>query len=277
MKEPNPVLVAQITDLHIKAPGERAYGRVDTASALERLVLCLNGLRPRPDLVVISGDLVDGGSAAEYAHLKERLAELHLPFALTAGNHDERRAARAAFADQPFVPGEALNQHRRVGPLDIILLDSSVPGQSHGHLDAATLAWLEGVLDAPDAGPALLFMHHPPFRPGIWHMDRQGLRNADDLAAIVLRHPHVQLVAAGHVHRAITTRFAGTAASICPAPSHAVALDLDASLVPSFSFEPPAFHLHAWNPGEALLTTHLVPVGTFDGPHPFFSSEGRLL
>ena len=33
-----PVCIAQISDLHIKPPGVLAYGRVDTAKALERCV-----------------------------------------------------------------------------------------------------------------------------------------------------------------------------------------------------------------------------------------------
>lgn len=277
MTETKPVLIAQISDLHIKPPGELAYGKVDTAAALIRLIQTLNALRPRPDLVVISGDLVDGGSAAEYAHLKELLVALELPFALTAGNHDDRQAAREAFPEQAFASGEELNHFHAVGPLDVLLLDSSVPGEPFGHLSASTLAWLEATLTQNAGRPALLFLHHPPFRSGIWHMDRQGLRNAEALRAIVLRHPDVCLVAAGHVHRAITTCFAGRMTSICPAPNHAVALDLGQALVPSFIIEPPAFHLHVWQPGDAVLTTHLVPVGTFEGPYPFFDPEGRLL
>ena len=48
---------------------------------------------------------------------------------------------------------------------------------------------------------------------------------------------------------------------------------------PSFRVEPPAFHLHVWFPdGEGgHLVTHQVPVGEFDGPHPFFSADGKLL
>jgi Icc protein len=43
--------------------------------------------------------------------------------------------------------------------------------------------------------------------------------------------------------------------------------------------EPPAFHLHTWFPGEGFgnLVTHQVPIGEFDGPHPFFGPDGRLL
>ena len=51
-----PVHIAQISDLHIKAPGSPAYGRVDTAKALEHCVTVLNEFDPAPDFVVISGD-----------------------------------------------------------------------------------------------------------------------------------------------------------------------------------------------------------------------------
>ena len=110
-------------------------------------------------------------------------------------------------------------------------------------------------------------------------MDVQNLSNADALADVLYRHDKVQLVAAGHVHRAILTMFAGRPATICPAPNHAVALDLDARFPPSFVVEPPAFHLHVWQPGDGFgrLITHSVPIGDFDGPYPFFDAFGKLL
>ena len=61
-----PICIAQISDLHIKPPGALAYGRVDTAKALERCVAALNEFKPAPDLVVISGDLADTPTAEEY-------------------------------------------------------------------------------------------------------------------------------------------------------------------------------------------------------------------
>ena len=60
---PKPVRIAQISDLHIKPPGSLAYGRVDTAKALERCVAALNEFKPAPDFVVISGDLADTPTA----------------------------------------------------------------------------------------------------------------------------------------------------------------------------------------------------------------------
>ena len=73
--------------------------------------------------------------------------------------------------------------------------------------------------------------------------------------------------------------FAGVPTTICPAPNHAVDLDLAQLREPSFKVEPPAFHLHTWFPGEGFgsLVTHQVPIGTFDGPHPFFGPGGKLL
>ncbi len=275
-----PVHIAQISDLHIKPPGSLAYGRVDTAAALERCVAALNAFRPRPDFVVISGDLADTPTAEEYQYLKRLLAPLELPFAGIPGNHDSRELMRAAFPVAAYAfPSGPLNQCVEIAGLDLVLLDSSVPGKPHGELDAPTLHWLEATLSTSPDKPALVFLHHPPFKTGIWHMDRQNLLNAAELAAVLSSHARVQRIAAGHVHRATLTTFAGVATTICPAPNHAVDLDLAELREPSFKVEPPAFHLHSWFPGEGFgsVVTHQVPIGHFDGPHPFFGPDGKLL
>lgn len=275
-----PLRIAQISDLHIKPPGSLAYGRVDTAKALERCVEALNSFKPAPDFVVISGDLADTPTAEEYQYLKRLLAPLRLPYSGVPGNHDSREMMRAAFpaATYAFASGP-LNQTIDMGPLDLLLLDSSVHRKPHGELDGATLEWLDLMLTASSSRPALLFLHHPPFKAGIWHMDRQNLFNANELASIVRRHPRIQLIATGHIHRATLTMFAGVPTTICPAPNHAVDLDLAELREPSYKVEPPAFHLHTWFPGDGFGTvvTHQVPIGAFDGPHPFFGADGKLL
>jgi 3',5'-cyclic AMP phosphodiesterase CpdA len=275
-----PVHIAQISDLHIKPPGSLAYGRVDTAAALERCVAALNAFRPRPDFVVISGDLADTPAVEEYQHLKRLLAPLELPFAGIPGNHDSRELMRAAFLSAAYAfPSGPLSQRVEIAGLDLILLDSSVPGKPLGELDAPTLQWLEATLASSPNRPALVFLHHPPFKTGIGHMDRQNLFNAAEFAAVVSRYPRVQRIATGHVHRATLTTFASVATTICPAPNHAVDLDLAELREPSFKVEPPAFHLHSWLPGEGFgsVVTHQVPIGHFDGPHPFFGPDGKLL
>jgi 3',5'-cyclic-AMP phosphodiesterase len=280
MPSPKPLLVAQISDLHVKGPGLLAYNRVDTAKALERCVATLNALHPAPDFVVISGDLADTPTEQEYDHLRRLLQPLRLPFAAIPGNHDSRELMRAAFPKASYAASSVpLDQKIELGGLDLLLADSSVPGEAHGELSAPTLGWLQTTLASSTDRPALLFLHHPPFVTGIGHMDRQNLQGADQLAAIVRRHPRVKLLGCGHVHRAALTMFAERPCTICPAPNHAVDLDLANLREPSFKVEPPAFHLHLWFPGEGFgeLVTHQVPIGAFDGPHPFFAPDEKLL
>lgn len=273
-------IIAQISDLHVKPPGELAYRHVDTAAALTRCVAALNRLAPRPDLVVISGDLVDKPSHQAYDHLAALLAPLEISCAVIPGNHDDRAMLAAAPLGRRFERGTSVaNRTIDLNNIEVVLVDSTVPGKDYGMLDTGTLAWLDAALAAAATRPALLFLHHPPFATGIAHMDRQNLRNAGELAAIIRKHERVRLIAAGHVHRAVLTTFAGAAATICPAPNHAVALDLDARLPPSLTIEPPAFHLHVWFAGEGFgsVVTHWVPIGEVDGPYPFFGSGGQLL
>jgi 3',5'-cyclic-AMP phosphodiesterase len=272
--------IAQISDLHIKPPGELVCGRVDTAAALTRCIDTLNRFLPRPDLVVISGDLVDAPLPEAYEHLCRLLEKLEIPFVAVPGNHDDRAMLRAALPTQPYAQAEAaLNAVHAIRGIDVLMIDSSIPGAPHGKLDDDTLAWLDATLGASAARPAVIFLHHPPFVTGIGHMDKQNLRNADALAALLRRHPRARLVAAGHIHRAVVTAFAGATATICPAPNHAVTLDLAGHLPSSFQIEPPAFHLHVWFPGDGFgtIVTHLVPIGAFEGPYPFFAPDGRYL
>src|ERR1043165_8975916 len=149
-----PIHIAQISDLHIKPPGSLAYGRVDTAKALERCVAALNEFQPAPDFVVISGDLADTPTVEEYQYLERLLAPLKLPFAGIPGNHDSRELMRAAFPAASYAhPSGPLDQRIEVGGLDLLLLDSSVPGNPHGELEAATLSWLDTTLAASSDRP----------------------------------------------------------------------------------------------------------------------------
>ena len=111
-------------------------------------------------------------------------------------------------------------------------------------------------------------LHHPPFVTGISHMDAMGLDEAAarGLGAIVERHPQVERVQAGHLHRSILCRWHGTIAATAPSVAHAVALDLNDEPA-AWSLEPPGFLLHRWTP-ETGLVTHLVPIGDYP-PTPY--------
>ena len=274
------MLLAQISDLHVKPPGALAYRRVDTAAALERCIARLNALRPRPDAVIMTGDLVDRGLPEEYAHLKTLLASLDLPWYLLVGNHDARDALRDAFPERAELrEGGAFVQYAvDVGPLRVIALDSMVPAQSAGTLCDARLDWLAAQLDAAREKPVVIALHHPPFDCGIAHMDEIRLATGASmrLEALVAQHPNVERVICGHVHRPMFVRFGGTIASAVPAPAHQVTLDLRTDGPSAFSLEPPAFALHRYDP-QAGIVTHHAYVDDADGPYPFHDHHGGLI
>jgi Icc protein len=270
------VIIAQLSDMHIKPEGRLAYRRVDTAPYLARAVRHLLAMTPRPDVVLGTGDLVDSGQPEEYRRLRELLAPLTMPVYLIPGNHDDRQALRDTFADQGYLPREGFVQYVVESyPVRLVALDTLVPGKGGGVLCAERLAWLDARLGEAPERPTLVFMHHPPFRTGIAHMDALGLDNAEALGAVIRRHPQVASITCGHLHRPIQVRWNGTIAMTAPSPAHQVALDLTPDGPSAFVMEPPACLLHLWRPDTGLLA-HTSYIGEFDGPYPFYEN-GTLI
>ncbi|HXZ01540.1 MAG TPA: phosphodiesterase [Stellaceae bacterium] len=271
------MLIAQITDFHIKARGRIAYRVVDTAACLAAAVAALKALDPRPDLVVATGDLTDFGREEEYALLRELLAPLAMPVYLIPGNHDEREAMRRTFRGDGYFPAQGfLNYTVEDHPLRLVALDTVIPGESGGRLCAERLAWLDRTLASAPERPTMILMHHPPFQTGIAHMDAIGLDGADAFAAVLARHPRVERVLCGHLHRSIQAPIGRRAiASTAPSTAHQVALDLRPRGPAAFMMEPPGYQLHLWRPATGVVT-HTAVVGDFAGPYPFFE-DGALI
>jgi Icc protein len=268
------VIIAQITDMHIRPEGVLAYRRVDTAPYLVRAVEHLRRLRPRPDVVLATGDLVDAGTDEEYRRLRELLTPLPMPVYLIPGNHDNRDALAAVFADHAYLPrsGGFMQYVVEEYPVRLVALDTLVPGQVGGLLCEERLGWLAARLEEGPDRPTVIFMHHPPFVTGIAHMDSSGLASAREFAEVVRRHPQVERIVCGHLHRPIQARVGGTLASTAPSTAHQVALDLEDDNPLMFTIEPPACQLHVWRPGTGLVS-HTSYIGDFDGPYLF--SDGR--
>jgi len=271
------MLICHISDLHVRAPGELAYRRVDTATFARRCVAHVLAQRPLPDAVVVTGDLVDSGRPEEYEHLVALLAPLSMPVYLIPGNHDERNALRSAFPEHRYLHngGEFLHYAVPLGPMRLIGLDTVVPGEGGGSLCSDRLRWLGKELDEHRDTPVVILMHHPPFPTGVSHMDQVGLRVACPLEPILRRHPRIEGILCGHLHRTIFQRFGGTIAATCPSPAHQVVLDFMPDAPSQFAMEPPGYLLHRWSEQEGM-TSYAVAIGDFDGPYPFYD-QGALI
>ncbi|OEY66128.1 phosphodiesterase [Marinobacter sp. X15-166B] len=274
------MLIAQLTDLHIKAGGKTAYaGKVDTFAKLERAVAHLNGMRPQPDVVLITGDIGDFGLEAEYRQARLALDGLQMPFYLVPGNHDERGELRKAFPDHDYLFRHNSHLSYTIDdfPVRLVGLDTSVPGKPYGLIEAERREWLDAALREKPQQRSLLFMHHPPVAVGLNHMDVQRLNGAGELARVLNQHRQVELILCGHLHRPVEFIWCGRPVYVGSAHNHAVTLDLNPKAPPSFTLEAAMIRLLYLHPQSGIIVSHQSHVDACDGPHPFFDQHGRLI
>lgn len=263
------MLIAQISDPHLRPGGVLYQGVTDSNAALTRAIEQLNRLSPQPDLVLLTGDVVDTGLPEEYAVARDILSGLKAPLVVMPGNHDEHVAFRAAFSDHAYLPGQGpLHYVVECGARRIIALDVTIPGEHHGLFDAAAEAWLGAVLMAAPDRPTIVMMHQPPIVTGVPYLDAYRCFGADRLAACIARAPGVERVLCGHVHRLMQMRFGGTLLCTAPSTTTAIALRIDPMAEPASFIEPPGLLLHDWRELHGLLT-HYLPIGAFPGPYEF--------
>ncbi len=251
-----PVVVAQFSDLHIMAEGQHNRHGIDPAPGLAGCIASLHALQVSPDLLVLSGDLVNEGTEPEYVRLRAFLAELRIPWCLMPGNHDRRQPMRRVFADHDYLGlSGRIHYYRDVRGLRLIALDTVIEGEDAGDLDDAQLQWLDSLLRAAPAQPVLVFMHHPPVSTGFSQMDRISLApaSAARLGSIIAAHPQVRAVLSGHVHRDVQAVWQGTLMSVCPSTAFQARLRLGPGKFEAARDEPPAYQLHHWD-GNALVT-----------------------
>lgn len=277
------MLIAQISDFHLKPEGILAYEVADTATPLKLAVSHINNLNPLPDVVVITGDLVDEGATASYQILKNILEPLKPSYLIVPGNHDHKPSLQAAFPEHSYLRG---NTQSGLGsyvcytvedfPLRLIGLDTVTPGEHGGGLTSERLSWLDRTLADKSNAPTVIFMHHPPFASGIGHMDKEIFHGRKEFAEIIKNNLQVERIICGHIHRSICRRFAGTVATVCPGIGMQLVLDLRENAPSEFILEPPSIMLHFYTDlwGEKTLLTHLSIIESrfnqYGGTHPFF-------
>ena len=267
------MLICQLTDLHVRPRGLAANRVSETNMFADRAFRAVAALTPRPDAVVLTGDLTENGLPAEYAMLAGLIRQhLPMPVYLVPGNHDRRENLRAALGGLPGVADDPLYVQFTVEdhPVRLVMLDTVVPGAGPGEQRPEQQEWLDRTLAAVPDKPTIVGMHHPPFVCGIVHMDKINLRDSEAFARVIARHRQVERIICGHHHRAITARVAHAIASVAPSIAHQVEMSFDPDDPGAFVFEPPAYQLHHWT-AAAGIVSHTVYVEKFPGPFPFLA------
>jgi Icc protein len=200
-----PVRVTQFTDLHLLGePGARLRG-FDTEATFLTVLDAARRDCARADLLLLTGDLAEHGEPAAYTRLHAHLdAQQFADDRIVAlpGNHDDPAALASVFDGT----GAARVAARALGGWEVLLLDSSVPGRSGGHLDATQFDWLDARLARAAKRHALVVLHHPPLSIGSAWLDAIALDNGPELRGLLDAHANVRGVLCGHVHQAFERR-----------------------------------------------------------------------
>lgn len=248
------MLIAQITDIHLGLdPDDPAESN---RLRLDRVLGRIRAMRPLPDLLLATGDLVDKGDVESYQKLLAAFETLPFPAHCGVGNHDDRARFFEVFSETP-VSGGFVQYVIEGSPVRLIVLDTLAVGRHSGAFCAARAAWLRARLAEERTQPTLIVLHHPPINTGVaWLATnpkgswvrrlREAIEGADNIVGFV----------AGHVHRAIASGWAGRPMIVAPPVSSPLALDLSPidperpDDRPMVIEGPPGFALHWWNGAE---------------------------
>nr|WP_294915314.1 metallophosphoesterase [uncultured Neokomagataea sp.] len=166
------------------------------------------------DAILVSGDLTNFGTPAEFAHAAEWLENLPAPAFVIPGNHD-------AMITQPASAGRDQWKHwsseqypyvRQYGDVAIIGIDSGVPTppfMACGRVGTQQRQRLAALLKRTrEAGLCRVVMiHHPP-RKGLvpWRKALHDMKPVID----ILRQEGAEIVLHGHSHNATLTCIPGS-------------------------------------------------------------------
>lgn len=263
------MLIAQITDSHVDAPGVLAHGRIDARACLRKALDTITSLNPRPDLILHTGDVTHHANLAVNQDVRNMLEQTGIRYCAIPGNHDDIEPLRGAYADTAWMPKTSRFLHYVLEdlPVRVICLDTKIPGEVAGEMCAERIAWLSAQLQAGGARPTMIAMHHPVFRIGRPISDARPFRNAAAFVELLSHYPNVSLIVAGHVHCTLQTRVAHAVAIAAPSTAFQFAMDRRPDSVIALSGEPAGYYMHDWSDG-AGFTSQYAPIGDFGTPQP---------
>lgn len=264
------MLIAQISDTHIVERGRKTFGVAPMEANLALVIDHINRFEPKPDLVLLTGDVTDHGSAGEVANAARLLGGLNCPFYIIPGNHDDRGNLWSEFAGTacPARTSEFINYVIDDFDVRLIGMDSSIENAPGGELSSDSLAWLDKNLSDQPQRPTIIFMHHPPIKCGVIESDIDGFLGADTLGEIVEKYSCIERIICGHIHLPTHSRFHGTIVSTAPSIGMRLGLDLTMTKESEFYLDAPGYQLHHWTKYKTLMT-HTIRITEIDGPYAF--------
>lgn len=251
------MLIAQVTDIHLgfEPDNPAEFNR----KRLDQVIRQLSAMKPRPDMLLATGDLVDRGDGESYRRLRNAFDGCPFPVFYCLGNHDVRENFIQWFPETPTADGFVQYEHE-TPDLRILFLDTLEEGRHGGAFCETRANWLRARLAEKPDTKTLIIMHHPPVEVGVeWMNTHPGEPWVRRVAEAMDGHDQIVGIICGHLHRSITAGWRGKTIAICASTAPQVALDLSRidpekpDGRPMIIADPPAFALHRWN-GQELVS-----------------------
>ena len=188
--------IIHLSDTHILASEDSDLSGLYPFRTLKPIVQKIAELKPRADVILLTGDVGDKGTEEEYALFKKLLTPLGMPVYWIPGNHDNAAELQKASDGRLFLN----NRTVRLDAWNVILLNSQVIDKDYGHISNEEFDYLSAQLNQYPDNPTLVTLHHTPCSPCV----NPGcqLNNHDEFLSFLKSHPQVKLVLAGHTHHA---------------------------------------------------------------------------
>jgi len=195
------IRIVQVTDAHLYRDRNGVLAGVSTWKAFRAVLGKIKRQHGDFDYLILTGDLAEDGELETYSMLREELGDWLERCRIIPGNHDHPANLRKAFPDLFSRDSGALTFALPTVGWKIIGLDSHLPGETKGRIDADQLQWLRNELRMDPSTRTLLFVHHPPVAINVDWLDKIRLDGASDLVNLIEASPQIKVICAGHVHQ----------------------------------------------------------------------------
>ncbi|MEO8754327.1 MAG: metallophosphoesterase [Casimicrobiaceae bacterium] len=222
--------ILQFTDLHVRVnlPGHNGHlNRLSRHLPALMEELAHRVAEESPDLVLVTGDLIDGphtldryaggdafamyrdAAIADYAYVRKWLEALERPWMILPGNHDDPQGFAHVFGDRP--------RSGTVGDIAVHMFhDWEIEGHQAQRVGEERIRF-ERIMDAAKPSTREVHIQHYVVRPVVEYGYPLNYRDADELAARLTQAPGHRLVLSGHWHGGTPLTVIGQATfSVCP-------------------------------------------------------------
>lgn len=212
----NTLDIVQVSDVHLDTKAKRSNTRMleYSQNLLKDAVLQINNLKDA-QLVVFSGDVVNGPNKNEFLKFIEEANHLRIPWYYAPGNHD---AGIFGGLSKPeilcilnknlsyFKQNQLYYSYSPNNKFIILFLDGIIENSisANGYFPKEELKWLENQLKYNPNKKIIIVQHFPVVEP--FKSATHKVSNAEEYLRIIDKYTNVIAILSGHYHAAKITQ-----------------------------------------------------------------------